>query len=481
MSEFQLTIPYKTQVARLALASTYLLLPVWSLLLPITLGLFLGWLIRNPTGVNLSAMAVVCVSLFLLAALGMVWSALAEDNKIHLSKNGVSFPPFLLPALRFRRNFLWAELIGATLVDSDRSKQLLLNFGDGISLKLNSASIKSTDLEEMLLAIELWANKCEREPVLIEFQRGLQNQNKGLNEHSYTQMWEEELSRRFRSTTFIPLEPGHALQRGKLKVVRQIAFGGLSAIYQVQKEDAEIFVLKEAVVPPNADEATRKAAEHHLMRESQMLFCLYHPKIARVLDLFVEDERHYLLMEYVHGQDLRQFVKQNGAVSAERAIQWAGEICEILEFLHKQEPPIIHRDLTPDNLVLNKDETVTLIDFGAANEFVGTATGTLVGKQAYIAPEQLRGKAAPQSDFYAFGGTLFFLLTGRDPIPLMQTDLKAVVPESSEQLSDFVKQLTAYDRKARFKNTEEIKAFIEQLKASQAAAQESEPQDAVRF
>jgi len=83
---------------------------------------------------------------------------------------------------------------------------------------------------------------------------------------------------------------------------------------------------------------------------------------------------------------------------------------------------VIHRDFTPDNLVLQNDGKLVAIDFGAANEFIGNATGTFVGKHAYIAPEQFRGKASPQSDLYAMGGTLYYLLTGEDPLALSVSD-----------------------------------------------------------
>jgi serine/threonine-protein kinase len=224
----------------------------------------------------------------------------------------------------------------------------------------------------------LWGSDCERSPALIEYQNRIQNENKGLDRLGYTQMWEEELGRRFNATAFLPLEPGHTLQRGKLKVIRQLAFGGLSAIYLVQKEELDMFVLKEAVVPLDADADQRSHAEQHLKRESEMLFCLYHPNIAHVIDYFVEDDRNYLLLEYVNGQDLRQFVKQNGPQSEAKVAQWAMQVARALQFVHSQTPPVIHRDVTPDNMVLKNDGTLVLIDFGAANEFLGTATGTLV-------------------------------------------------------------------------------------------------------
>ncbi|HMP51049.1 MAG TPA: protein kinase, partial [Candidatus Melainabacteria bacterium] len=85
-------------------------------------------------------------------------------------------------------------------------------------------------------------------------------------------------------------------------------------------------------------------------------------------------------------------------------------------------PPLIHKDLTPSNLIMEDDNCISLIDFGAANLFLGTATGTIVGKQSYMAPEQLRGKATLTSDIYSFGCTIYFLATGCDPTPIQSSD-----------------------------------------------------------
>jgi serine/threonine-protein kinase len=255
-------------------------------------------------------------------------------------------------------------------------------------------------------------------------------------------MWEEELARRFSSTAFVPLEPGSQLRSGKLIVVKQLAFGGLSAVYLVQENGCDLRVIKEATVPRSANEALRREAERHLARESELLAKLRHPHLAQVLDYFLEDGKHYLLLEYIGGQDLRQLVKQHGPQPVEKVLDWAMQMCEVLEFLHGADPPIIHRDFTPDNLVLKNDGSVVVIDFGASNEFIGTATGTLVGKQAYIAPEQFRGKATCKSDVYALGATLFFLLTGRDPIPLSQSRVRAILPAIPSKFDDLIAVLT---------------------------------------
>jgi|AGTN01.3.fsa_nt_gi Serine/threonine protein kinase len=446
MAEFELSVTYKTLPNKVGFAIMCVLAPVWSLLVPILLGLFIGYVSTHASMVSWSATILVGVFLMAVVFAGVLMSALAEDNRVFVSKDGIAFPLFMLPALKFRRNKSWSELREANLLSSSQDPVgiLHLRFDSGsTTIKLSGVSVQ--DQEQLLLAIELWGHDCQRSADLIAYQNRLQDEIRGVQQLSYTQMWEEELGRRFTATSFVPLEPDHKLKDGHLTILKQLAFGGLSAIYQAQKDNSEVVVLKEAVIPQNADPTERAQAEKRIAKESQILIKLRHPNIARVLDYFVEENRHYLLLEYVNGQDLRQLVKQNGAQPEEKVLEWTRQIVDIVEYLHSQDPPIIHRDLTPDNLVLRNDGTIVLIDFGAANEFIGQATGTLVGKQAYMAPEQLRGKAVLQSDLYSLGGTLFYLLTGRDPTPLSVSSPRKVLPGISELLDELVRALTGFE------------------------------------
>jgi serine/threonine-protein kinase len=275
-------------------------------------------------------------------------------------------------------------------------------------------------------------------------------------------MWEDELERRFASTAFVVLEPDKLLQDGKLQVVRQLSFGGLSAVYLCRREKRELVVLKESVVPADASLELRQKAEEMFAREARLLLRLKHTHIVGVLDYFVENGRNYLMLEHINGQDLNQYVKQHGPQPEYRVIEWAKTFADVLEYLHSQEPPIVHRDLSPDNIVMDQSHTLKIIDFGAANEFIGTATGTLVGKQSYLPMEQLRGKAVPQSDIYALGCTLHYLLTGQDPEPLAVSHPREFRPEISEWLDNLVARCTDPDYKNRPQSATEFKTSISQ-------------------
>ena len=133
---------------------------------------------------------------------------------------------------------------------------------------------------------------------------------------------------------------------------------------------------------------------------------------------------------------MRSFIRDNGAVSPYQVRRWLGRIIEVVGYLHGNDPPVVHRDISPDNLMLGRDGRIFLIDFGAANHFLGTATGTMIGKQHYIPPEQFRGHASFASDIYAIAGTAFYMLTGRDPEPLTQIDGDALSAEILARVDD---------------------------------------------
>ncbi len=457
MADLELRCRYKTLPNKIGLGVMAALFPVWALMVPTCLGLMAKLLFDHP--VNSDTALWLLIWLASIPVLSVLLTAYFEDDRISISKDGISFPLFMMWRLWFRRSRSWSELKSATVkrtLGSSGKECLVLKFNSGESLGLKTNNFTGADLEQMLLATEMWGSEYTRTPELVDFQYQLQNENRGLGKANYRQMWEEELSRRFNATSFVPLEPDHMLRGGQLRIIRQIAFGGLSAIYLAQRNNVDMVVLKEAVVPGSADPETRAKAEELFQREAMLLLGLDHGHIAKVLGHFVDDGRNYLMLEYINGQDLRQYIKENGAQSEEQVLAWAIQIADILRYLHGQNPPVIHRDLTPDNLVLKNDGTIMLIDFGAANQFVGTATGTLVGKQAYIAPEQLRGKADLSSDLYSFGGTLHFLLTGRDPVPLAESHPAELQTQISSELDELIAALTAFDKEQRINDAGQL-------------------------
>lgn len=472
MAEFQLALVYDSKPQKIGFMSSLLFVPVWTMVAPFMLGCFLTYLIRSPDDlakVHTLILLFVILGFVSIIVGGFLLTAYLEDNQLFVTNAGITFQPLFAATLKMKRRRPWDELKRVFISGNEGQETLSLLYSDGGSAALSLACFQEKDLEQFLMAVEAFARKAEIDSEVRNYQTNLQNKTKGLLGVSYTQLWDDELSRRFHSTSFVPLEPDATLRQGKLKIVRQLAFGGFSAIYLAQMDGLDLVVLKEAVVPASADPQTKEQAIRYLEKESSMLCALSHPSIAVVKDFFVEDERHYLLLEYINGADLRQYVKQNGAVPTAQVLSWAIEMAEILSYLHGQNPPIIHRDLTPDNIVLQNDGRIKLIDFGAANEFLGTATGTLIGKQAYIAPEQLRGKATLASDLYSLGGTMHYLLTASEPVPLSPSRPIDHNPQIDKTLSQLVEKLTAYEEGDRFADANVLKEELVAIKLQGAS------------
>lgn len=472
MADLEIVVRYNSRPAKLMLAVVVLFLPLWGIIIPGLLIWLLVYFCINPVDswrvLSYSLMQTVGIvtGMLLITVLGVKSVLNLSDNRIVLSKSGIELPFFLGSTFGLRRNFVWSAINSAQLVDSQVKREIVIHTTDGFPMYFDVKCFAPEELEQFLVALNVWAINCKRTPELEYLQEELQKQSDQALLPSYTAMWDDELSRRFTATAYVPLEPNQTLQDGRLKVVSQLSFGGLSAVYLCQYKDRELVVLKESVVPEDSDEQLKQKASELFEREARLLMKINHPSIVRVIDCFVEESRQYLLIEYRGGQDLSQFVKQNGPQREDKVLVWAARIAEILAYLHSQDPPIVHRDVTPDNLVLDSDGELVMIDFGAANEFLGNATGTLVGKQSFIAPEQFRGHATSQSDLYAMGCTLSFLLTAQEPVPLSVTSPRSLDENISEGMDRLVADLTAMDLEKRIGSAEEALVRIEELRAN---------------
>lgn len=205
---------------------------------------------------------------------------------------------------------------------------------------------------------------------------------------------------------------------GSYQILRTLGRGGMGTTYLAWDRNRTVqnapmlLVLKEM----NADMARIPKARELFEREARILKSLQHPNIPQYYDFFVENNHKYIVMELIHGHNLEQFVNQRGATEPERTIRWMIQICDVVEYLHSLDPPLVHRDIKPANLMLrNLDSRLMLLDFGAVKE-LGTALETRIGVEGYSAPEQYRGKPCPQSDIYGIGTTIIFLLTGDAPM-----------------------------------------------------------------
>ncbi|HEY9866170.1 MAG TPA: protein kinase [Candidatus Obscuribacterales bacterium] len=225
-----------------------------------------------------------------------------------------------------------------------------------------------------------------------------------------------------------------------------------------------VVVLKEM----NADMAQIAKAQELFEREARTLKALNHEGIPQFYDFFVEDGKKYLVMEMIHGTDLEKYIHQRGPVIPQQAIQWMIQTCEILDYIHSLDPPLIHRDIKPANLLLRRrDHRIVVLDFGAVKE-IGTPPGTRIGAEGYSAPEQDRGQPLTQSDLYAIGTTLIFLLTAETPLKFYGKRGNSYgfelnnVPTITPQLRKVIEQATEYRPKDRYPTAQSLSQALAQ-------------------
>jgi serine/threonine protein kinase len=166
-------------------------------------------------------------------------------------------------------------------------------------------------------------------------------------------------------------------------------------------------------------------------REAKILAQLNHPAIPRYLDYFQvdtsEDRAFYIVQQLAEGKSLAELAKIGWRTNEDGVRKIATQILEILVYLHSLKPPVVHRDIKPQNLIWGKDGKIFLVDFGAVQDTYRStfAKGsTIIGTYGYMAPEQFLGQAVPATDLYGLGATVLFLLTHRSPADLPTERLK---------------------------------------------------------
>ncbi|PWT81782.1 MAG: serine/threonine protein kinase, partial [Acidobacteria bacterium] len=232
------------------------------------------------------------------------------------------------------------------------------------------------------------------------------------------------------------LNPETILQ-GRYRIVRQLGQGGMGAVYEAIDERLDTTVaLKETLF---ADERLRKQFE----REARLLARLHHPALPRVSDHFSEGEGQFLVMQYIAGEDLAEMVaRRRGPFPADQVLTWAVQLLDALDYLHTQEPQIVHRDIKPQNLKLTPRGQIILLDFGLAKGQAGevsrvTTSASIFGYTPNYAPlEQIQGLGTDaRSDIYSLAATVYHLLTGIKP-PDALTRAAAIVNGQPDPLQN---------------------------------------------
>ncbi len=204
---------------------------------------------------------------------------------------------------------------------------------------------------------------------------------------------------------------------GRYEIEKELGRGAMGIVYlgRDPKINRQV-AIKTMILDEGSDAAEGKAVKERFFREAESAGTLNHPNIVRIFDAGEEQDVAYIAMELLDGQDFMRFTSREGLLPAAKAMEYAAVVADALDYAHGQG--IVHRDIKPANLMLLKDGTVRVADFGIARITASskTATGTVMGTPSYMSPEQVAGKKVDgRSDLFSLCVVLFELLTGEKP------------------------------------------------------------------
>jgi serine/threonine protein kinase len=250
-----------------------------------------------------------------------------------------------------------------------------------------------------------------------------------------------------------PLTSGTVLQN-RYEIERLLGGGGMGMVYLAHDHRlANRPCAVKEMVDHFIDQQQRIEANDYFAREADTLAQLKHAAIPAITDRFDDQNRHYLVMEYVEGRNLEEEIAVRGGPLPEGLIiDIARQLCEVLAYLHGSTPPVVYRDMKPSNVMLTPKGRVVLVDFGIARLFKSARKGTMIGTLGFAPPEQYQGVVDPRSDIYSLGATLHYVLTGRDPEkfpPFSFPPIRDLRPEVSTNLAGAIDRALAYQAEAR--------------------------------
>lgn len=298
----------------------------------------------------------------------------------------------------------------------------------------------STDVD---LLIDFIRKKCGEETIDAS---AVNEENNTSRIESFTALWLEELNSRQTRDLQRLLPPGTSLQDDTYTITGVLGTGGLSVVYQAldKKQDGTAVAIKEILCNFGGTKKSVEKNVKQILNEVCLLRRLDHPNIVKFNAFFAEGTKLYIVMDLINGCNARTYVEDSKPLNEDELLEIARQCCSILNYLHEQPEQIVHRDFTPDNLMLSEG-TVKLIDFNIAQSAITNSSHTVMGKHCFMAPEQFCGEASIASDLYQLGTTLYFLSTGTDPEPLSPCDIHAKRPDLSNEFHQLVKTLTDRD------------------------------------
>ncbi|MBN8191510.1 Stk1 family PASTA domain-containing Ser/Thr kinase [Bacillus sp. NTK074B] len=255
---------------------------------------------------------------------------------------------------------------------------------------------------------------------------------------------------------------------GRYRIIKLIGGGGMANVYLAHDVilDREVAIKMLRIDFANEEEFIKR-----FQREAQSATSLAHPNIVSIYDVGEEDDLYYIVMEYVHGMTLKQYIQQHSPVNVDKAIDIMRQLT--LAMSHAHQNHIVHRDIKPHNILLDEEGNVKITDFGIAMALSATSitqTNSVLGSVHYLSPEQARGgMATKKSDIYSLGIVMFELLTGRLPfsgesavsiaLKHLQSEtpsLKRWNPTIPQSVENIVLKATAKDPFRRYESLEEM-------------------------
>ena len=248
---------------------------------------------------------------------------------------------------------------------------------------------------------------------------------------------------------------------GKYEILKLIGRGGMSKVYlAMDKRLNKQWAVKE--IEKKASYKNNEVIVQSAVAEANMIKRLDHPSLPRIVDIIDNGNVIYVIMDYIEGEPLSKVVDEYGAQPQDVVIDWAKQLCEVLDYLHTQKPPIIYRDMKPANVMMKPDGNLKLIDFGIAREYKEQKLADTVslGTKGYAAPEQFGGKGQtdPRTDIYCLGVTLYHLVTGQNPCepPYELYPIRRWNPGLSGGLERIIQKCTQLNPEDRYQSCAEL-------------------------
>lgn len=236
------------------------------------------------------------------------------------------------------------------------------------------------------------------------------------------------------------LDPGTILW-SRYRILDLVGQGGMGAIYQAEdlRLEGRLCAIKEVVQDASLPQEFQEQFQEAFHREANILARLDHANLPKVSDFFCFNDRDYLVMDFVPGQDLREIITQSRHkqtfIPTDQVLTWVQQLMNALQYLHQQDPPVLHRDIKPSNIKLTPSGTIKLVDFGLVKLLIPDDSRTVTVLQGratiqYAPLEQIGGDTGhtdARSDIYSVGATLFHLLTNEPPPDAKSRYLRAKI------------------------------------------------------